>query len=124
MEEIKVFLKYILATHGPNFIKKLFGPKARKNILKIGGVGNIANIISGIICRICINTDTTNTLLPESQTVDDLGHALQMGRKTLKKLRMVFTQVKQGHFEVLNSFGIKVNINSLTEIKHHVFSGL
>ena len=52
--------------------------------------------------------------------MDDLGHALQMGRNTLKTLRMVFTQVEQGDFEVLTSLGLKVNDNSLTEIKHCV----
>ena len=60
-------------------------------------------------------------MFPESKTVDDLGHALQMGRKTLKNLRMVFTQVEQGDFEVLTSLGIKVNTNILTKIKHNVF---
>ena len=120
VEDIKGFLKYILATHGPNFIKKLFGPKTRKQIVKIGGVGNIANIISGIISRICISTNKTHTLFPESETIDDLGHALQIGRNTLRNLRMVFTQVEQGDFEVLTSLGIKVNDNSLTEIQHCV----
>ena len=85
------------------------------------GVGTVANIISGIISTIFIYTDTTHALLPESETIDDLGHALQMGRNTLKNLRMVFNQVEQGDFEGFTSLGIKVNTNILTKIKHNVF---
>ena len=69
----------------------------------MGGVGTVANIISGIISTSFIYIDTTNALLPESETLDDLGHALQMSRDTLENLRMVVTQVEKGDFEVLTS---------------------
>ena len=84
----------------------------------MGGVGTVANIISGIISTSFIYIDTTNALLPESETLDDLGHALQMSRDTLENLMMVFTQVEKGDFEVLSSLGIKVNSNKMTKITH------
>ena len=48
-EEIIEFLRNTLKNYGPIFIEKLFGRKTRKNILKTGGVGKIANIILGDI---------------------------------------------------------------------------
>ena len=47
MEETVSFLKSLLATHGPNYFERLFGPKARNNMLQLGGVDNVAIVLSG-----------------------------------------------------------------------------
>ena len=47
MEETVSFLKSLLATHGPNYFERLFGPKARNNMLELGGVDNVAIVLSG-----------------------------------------------------------------------------
>ena len=47
MEETSSFLKSLLASHGPNYLEKLFGPKARNNMQQLGGVDNVAIALSG-----------------------------------------------------------------------------
>ena len=57
MEETSSFLKSLLASHGPNYLEKLFGPKARNNLHNLGGVDKVA------IAR------------SESQTIEDLDES-------------------------------------------------
>ena len=47
VEETSSFLKSLLASHGPNYLEKLFGPKARNNMQQLGGVDNVAIALSG-----------------------------------------------------------------------------
>ena len=47
MEETSSFLKSLLASHGPNYLEKLFGPKARNNMQQLGGVNAVAIALSG-----------------------------------------------------------------------------
>ena len=47
MEETSSFLKSLLASHGPNYLEKLFGPKARNNMHALGGVDEVAIALSG-----------------------------------------------------------------------------
>ena len=49
VEETSSFLKSLLASHGPNYLEKLFGPKARNNMQALGGVDDVAIALSGII---------------------------------------------------------------------------
>ena len=61
VEETSSFLKSLLASHGPNYLEKLFGPKARNNMQQLGGVENVAIALSGgwSLC-----SGQTNKLLP------------------------------------------------------------
>ena len=47
VEETSSFLKSLLASHGPNYLEKLFGPKARNNMQQLGGVDTVAIALSG-----------------------------------------------------------------------------
>ena len=47
VEETSSFLKSLLASHGPNYLEKLFGPKARNNMQQLGGVNAVAIALSG-----------------------------------------------------------------------------
>ena len=47
VEETSSFLKSLLASHGPNYLEKLFGPKARNNMQLLGGVDDVAIALSG-----------------------------------------------------------------------------
>ena len=49
VEETSSFLMSLLASHGPNYLEKLFGPKARNNMQNLGGVENVAIALSGYI---------------------------------------------------------------------------
>ena len=49
VEETSSFLKSLLASHGPNYLEKLFGPKARNNLQPLGGVDQVAIALSGEI---------------------------------------------------------------------------
>ena len=49
MEETTSFLNSLLASHGPNYLEKLFGPKARHRLRELGGVNTVAIALSGII---------------------------------------------------------------------------
>ena len=49
VEETSSFLKSLLASHGPNYLEKLFGPKARNNLQPLGGVDQVAISLSGEI---------------------------------------------------------------------------
>ena len=62
MEETVVFLESLLATHGPNYFERLFGPKARNNMLELGGVDNVAIVLSGKISLFCLSKKLKLTL--------------------------------------------------------------
>ena len=47
VEETVSFLQSLLASHGPNYLEKLFGPKARDALMPLGGVQNVAIALSG-----------------------------------------------------------------------------
>ena len=46
VEETSNFLSSVLATHGPNYLETLFGPKARNNLQDLGGVDKVAIALS------------------------------------------------------------------------------
>ena len=41
------FLNSLLHSHGPNYLTRLFGPKARHNLKELGGVNQVAIALSG-----------------------------------------------------------------------------
>lgn len=47
MEETSNFLQALLASHGPNYLEKLFGTKARDALAPLGGVEKVAISLSG-----------------------------------------------------------------------------
>ena len=47
MEETTSFLNSLLASHGPNYLEKLFGSKARHRLRELGGVNQVAIALSG-----------------------------------------------------------------------------
>lgn len=47
MEETASFLQSLLASHGPNYLEKLFGSKARDALGPLGGVEKVAITLSG-----------------------------------------------------------------------------
>ncbi|KAF0310767.1 Prohormone-4 [Amphibalanus amphitrite] len=89
VEETASFLKSLLASHGPNYLEKLFGSKARDALLPLGGVEAVAVALS------------------ESQTIDDFGRALQLMTVDVNHLRSVFMAVENGDMGTLKSLGIK-----------------
>lgn len=62
VEETASFLQSLLASHGPNYLEKLFGSKARDALQPLGGVEKVAIALS------------------ESQTIEDFGAALHLMR--------------------------------------------
>lgn len=60
VEETASFLQSLIASHGPNYLEKLFGSKARDALSPLGGVDKVAIALS------------------ESQTIDDFGAALHL----------------------------------------------
>lgn len=89
VEETSSFLKSLLASHGPDYLEKLFGFKARNNLEGLGGV------------------DTVAIALSESQTIEDFGHAMHLPRADVEHLRSVFMAVENGDIGMLKSLGIK-----------------
>lgn len=47
VEETGSFLQSLLASHGPNYLEKLFGSKARDALQPLGGVNQVAIALSG-----------------------------------------------------------------------------
>ena len=47
VEETASFLQSLLASHGPNYLEKLFGSKARDALQPLGGVEKVAIALSG-----------------------------------------------------------------------------
>ncbi|XP_046984818.1 IDLSRF-like peptide isoform X1 [Schistocerca americana] len=89
VEETASFLQSLLASHGPNYLEKLFGNKARDALAPLGGVEKVAIALS------------------ESQTIEDFGAALHLMRSDLEHLRSVFMAVENGDLGMLKSLGIK-----------------
>lgn len=120
VEETSSFLESLLASHGPNYLEKLFGSKARDALQPLGGVEKVAIALS------------------ESQTIEDFGAALHLMRlmhyqlyhsyltavlecffplpklsfssifrSDLEHLRSVFMAVENGDIGMLKSLGIK-----------------
>ncbi|XP_014216075.1 IDLSRF-like peptide [Copidosoma floridanum] len=89
VEETASFLQALLASHGPNYLEKLFGSKARDALEPLGGVNKVAIALS------------------ESQTIEDFGAALHLMRSDLEHLRSVFMAVENGDLGLLKSLGIK-----------------
>ena len=48
VEETASFLQSLLASHGPNYLEKLFGSKARDALQPLGGVEKVAIALSGM----------------------------------------------------------------------------
>ena len=69
MEETVSFLKSLLATHGPNYFERLFGPKARNNMLELGGVDNVAIVLSGELAITLYTYTITNYILTWTLTI-------------------------------------------------------
>merc|ERR1711953_902289 len=76
VEETTSFLNSLLASHGPNYLEKLFGSKARHRLRELGGVNTVAIALS------------------ESQTIEDFGDTLHLDRSDLDHLRSYFWQLK------------------------------
>nr|CAG4642062.1 EOG090X0E3B [Eurycercus lamellatus] len=89
VEETASFLQSLIASHGPNFLEKLFGTKARNALEPLGGVERVAIALS------------------ESQTIGDFGSALRLMRSDLEHLRSIFVGVQSGDMTALASLGIK-----------------
>lgn len=89
VEETASFLQSLLASHGPNYLEKLFGTKARDTLKPLGGVNKVAIALS------------------ESQTIEDFGAALHLMRADLEHLRSVFIAIENGDLSMLKSIGIK-----------------
>ncbi|XP_042877393.1 IDLSRF-like peptide [Penaeus japonicus] len=89
VEETASFLQSLLASHGPNYLEKLFGTKARNALKPLGGVQKVAVALS------------------ESQTIDDFGRSLNLMKSDVEHLRSVFMAVENGDIGMLKSLGIK-----------------
>ena len=48
VEETTSFLQSLLDGHGSNFLEVFFGPKARNNLKYLGGIQNVAIVLSGL----------------------------------------------------------------------------
>jgi len=89
VEETANFLQSLLRNHGPNYLEKLFGNKARGALEPLGGVQAVAVALS------------------ESQTIEDFGKAVHLMRSDLEHLRNVFLAVENGDLGMLKSLGFK-----------------
>lgn len=49
VEETASFLQALITSHGPDFLEKLFGAKARNALAPLGGVERVAIALSGLI---------------------------------------------------------------------------
>ncbi|KAF8784946.1 IDLSRF-like peptide like protein [Argiope bruennichi] len=89
VEETANFLHTLIMNHGPNYLEKLFGSKARDALEPLGGMQKVAIALS------------------ESETLEDFGKALHLMRSDLEHLRNVFMAVETGDFSLLKSLGIR-----------------
>jgi hypothetical protein len=48
VEETASFLQALISSHGPDFLEKLFGAKARNALEPLGGVERVAIALSGL----------------------------------------------------------------------------
>ncbi|XP_076321866.1 IDLSRF-like peptide [Tachypleus tridentatus] len=89
VEETANFLQTLLANHGPNYLEKLFGSKARDALAPLGGVEKVAIALS------------------ESDTIEDFGKILNLMRSDLEHLRHVFMAVETGDLSMLRALGFR-----------------
>jgi len=89
VDETTSFLNSLLASHGPNYLEKLFGKKARHRLKGLGGVDNVAIALS------------------ESQTIDEFGGQLNLDYSDREHFRSVLMAVENGDLGMLKSLGIK-----------------
>ena len=47
VEHTAKFIKSLLASQGPDYLKKVFGPKAGNNMEQLGGVDNVSRALHG-----------------------------------------------------------------------------
>ena len=86
--EASYFLKSLLF-YSPDYLEKLFGPKARNHLQDMGGVDKVASALS------------------ESQTIEDFARELQLQKADVDHLRGVLVAVEDGDDGELKSLGIK-----------------
>ena len=87
--EASGFLKSLLVSYGPDYLEKLFGPKARNHLQDMGGVDKVASALS------------------ESQTIEDFARELQLQKADVDHLRDVLVAVEDDDDGQLKSLGIK-----------------
>ena len=75
--------------YSPNYLEKLFGPKARNHLQDMGGVDKVASALS------------------ESQTIEDFARELRLQKADVDHLRGVLVAVEDGDDGELKSLGIK-----------------
>jgi len=115
VEETANFLQTLLANHGPNYLEKLFGNKARDALAPLGGSHKVAVALSGPINiswsliepYFLINFEIIINFRTESETLEDFGKALHLMRSDLEHLRNVFMAVESGDLSLLKSLGIR-----------------
>ncbi|XP_055333226.1 IDLSRF-like peptide [Paramacrobiotus metropolitanus] len=88
VQETATFFHNLLKSHGSNFLEKVFGPVAKNNMEKMGGVANVAVALSG------------------SPTINDFGAATNMGQENIERFRNILTATESGNTEDLHGLGI------------------
>ena len=109
VEETTSFLSSVLDNHGPNYLEILLGPKARNNLKQLGGVENVAIVLSGNGALVC-GEFGIKVIIAESRTIRDLADALHLTWRDLAVLRSVFKWIKEGDSEMLMALGVKVRL--------------
>jgi len=89
VEETSSFLQSLLDSHGSNFLEVFFGPKAKNNLKNLGGIQNVAIVLS------------------ESHTVEDFARSLALTSADLHNLKLIFMGVEQGDLGILSAIGVK-----------------
>ena len=111
MEETTSFLNSLLASHGPNYLEKLFGTKARHRLRELGGVNTVAIALSGeyllMLILLYILSFLYECIILESQTIEDFGQRLHLPSSDTEHLRSIFLAVENGDIGSLKSLGIK-----------------
>jgi hypothetical protein len=111
VEETASFLQSLLASHGPNYLEKLFGSKARDALTPLGGVEKVAIALSE--SQTIEGEENTFSVPNKSRYLSlhelwlDFGAALHLMRSDLEHLRSVFMAVENGDLGMLKSLGIK-----------------
>ncbi|UYV63269.1 hypothetical protein LAZ67_2003594 [Cordylochernes scorpioides] len=114
VEETANFLQTLLANHGPNYLEKLFGSKARDALAPLGGVNKVAIALSGESLNIPIflsfvmgHKVLISSACAESETLEDFGKALHLMRSDMEHLRNIFMAIDAGDISLLRSMGIR-----------------
>ena len=47
VQETANIIKYVLASRGSDYLENVFGPKARNNMMQLGGVDKVARALHG-----------------------------------------------------------------------------